>query len=455
MAHQRGLKGWAALALVAAGAPLAAQSLWLPASDPLGIARSGAGVAYGQSLEAASLNPALLPTLRSGGSAFLSAGQELMSTQVGLKSNSRTLFTTDRNRGLLGLGAHWRLTDTFALGLKVDTPFMSHGTLPVEGGVRYSGSGLDLSARRGEIQLGWAFRPELSFGIGVGVASVHMEERVFVRAPIPVDPTQPLSTSNPSIALVETELSQDGTKVLPCFSLGMRWAMSPRWTLGFGYQSAIRGDLGGTAAMVGTPTYVANDGYGTPPSDIETSGAVLLAGSSAVAGATSIDLPARAALGIRQRLNQLFTWEADLRYVWSTQMGLPDLPSLQTPSGLVVSPAPERAYQAGLSLSVLGEFSVGQDWTIRAGFSLDPAYVRPDTATGILNGTSSAGFSGGVGYRIWGGELSAGYQYRQGRDMDVKHLDGTWPVSGFQHSNSTNRLEGMGHLWAVGFRKAF
>ena len=44
--------------------PAAAQSMALPAADPVGIARSGAQVAYGSCLEAAATNPALLASLK-------------------------------------------------------------------------------------------------------------------------------------------------------------------------------------------------------------------------------------------------------------------------------------------------------------------------------------------------------------------------------------------------------
>jgi hypothetical protein len=63
-----------ALAFLAAGTALPAQGLLgVPASDPAGIARSGAGVAFGRSLEAASLNPALLVTLPGKGGASTTA----------------------------------------------------------------------------------------------------------------------------------------------------------------------------------------------------------------------------------------------------------------------------------------------------------------------------------------------------------------------------------------------
>ena len=52
------------LAVGLAALPVAAQSMALPAADPVGISRSGAQVAYGYSLEAAAMNPALLASLK-------------------------------------------------------------------------------------------------------------------------------------------------------------------------------------------------------------------------------------------------------------------------------------------------------------------------------------------------------------------------------------------------------
>ena len=85
--------------LAGLGAPrLVAQSWALPASDPVSIARSGTGVAYGNSLEAAGLNPALLATLRDGNSAYLALGLEMEAAQTTLQSNQQTYYSSDRSR---------------------------------------------------------------------------------------------------------------------------------------------------------------------------------------------------------------------------------------------------------------------------------------------------------------------------------------------------------------------
>ncbi|HOD34160.1 MAG TPA: outer membrane protein transport protein, partial [Holophaga sp.] len=211
MTHRRGWMGLAALAVMA-GVPLRAQSPWLPASDPVGIARSGAGVAYGRSLEAAALNPALLVTLPGKGGAYLAGGMASASGQSTLQSNSRTLYTDDRNRAVAALGAFWSLGESFALGLKLDTPFLRQGELPREGGLRFSGSALDLSAHRLEAQFAWAIRPDFSVGPGVGFARLSLDERVALRAVVPVDPALPVSATNTALGLVETELLQEGRK---------------------------------------------------------------------------------------------------------------------------------------------------------------------------------------------------------------------------------------------------
>ena len=63
------------------------------------------GQAFGRSLEAASLNPALLPTLEDRVSAYLAFGMELQEGQTSLQSNQRVLVGADRNRFLPAFGA--------------------------------------------------------------------------------------------------------------------------------------------------------------------------------------------------------------------------------------------------------------------------------------------------------------------------------------------------------------
>ena len=74
----------------------------------------------------------------------------------------------------------------------------------------------------------------------------------------------------------------------------------------------------------------------------------------------------------------------------------------------------------------------------------------------LIGGAKSAGFSGGFGYRMLGGELDFGYQYRQAQDVDTRHLNGSWTNVGYAPVPlSTTRVEGMGHLWSVGFKRMF
>jgi len=115
--------------LAGLGAPrLAAQSWALPASDPVGIARSGAGVAFGNNLEAAALNPALLATLRDGNSAYVSYGMELQAAQATLQANQQVQYSVDRNRSLPALGAGLRIsTNTYIVGFSSAARYYGDG----------------------------------------------------------------------------------------------------------------------------------------------------------------------------------------------------------------------------------------------------------------------------------------------------------------------------------------
>src|SRR5690348_16593877 len=105
------------------GGALQAQSPQVPAADAVGVGRAGTGIAFGRSLEAATLNPALLPTLEEKGSVYLAGGFELQEAQITLQSNQRISETTDRNRLLAGFGLAWRTSDNLGFGFKLDQPW--------------------------------------------------------------------------------------------------------------------------------------------------------------------------------------------------------------------------------------------------------------------------------------------------------------------------------------------
>jgi hypothetical protein len=104
---------------------------------------------------------------------------------------------------------------------------------------------------------------------------------------------------------------------------------------------------------------------------------------------------------------------------------------------------------------VSSELELGKLWTIRAGLFLDQQSVQASTIEPLLGGARTAVFSIGAGYKVGGGELSLGYQYRQSEDMDTNKLNGVWSSTGFRDVGSRIRVEGMGHLVALGFRKNF
>lgn len=443
--------------LTGLGAPhLAAQTWGLPASDPVGIARSGAGVAYGQSLEAAALNPALLATLRDNTTVFLAAGMELQSSQETLQANQAARFSTDRNRFLPSFGAAWRLNPSLVLGLKLDDPFMRHARMPLELTSRFQGQAIDLKTQRLEVQAGWAWSPKFSVGVSLGVTRVNYAWENSVRVLVPADPAAKVSPTNPSQGLMELGLRQEGNKLAPSYSVGFRWALSPRWTVGGAYVGSITAKVPLTASYTATePSYYDNaTGYGTsqPASQY---GPALKALSRVQAGDGSLTLPGKATLGVRQRFNQLFTWEVDVRYVLGSAMALPGNPTLLGPGDPVAGPPQDGDFRSGFGGSFMGELTLGPKWTARMGVALDSALRTDATVDPVRGGAKGAAFSGGFGYRVWGGELNVGYQYRQSQDRDSVNLDGSWSASGYRTTGSTTRVEGMGHLWSVGFKKAF
>ena len=436
---------------------MSAQTPQVPAADAVGIGRAGAGVAFGRSLEAATLNPALLPTLQDKGSAYFAGGFELQAAQITLQSNQITAETTDRNRFLAGFGLAWRLSDHSALGLKLDQPWERHGLLPDDAPGRFLGRGWDLGAHRLEAQFGAELpsAPGLSFGIGAGVTRVSFTGVNTVRALVPQDGTQPAGGANPVIGLAEQSLSEEGSVTRPSFTLGARWAINPRWTLAATFQSAVTGDLRPSGSFFGGPSYVGTNGYPPVGPGVGAQGAAVLAASSVQAGDGAFKLPAKATLGLRSRVNNLFTWELDIRAVQGG-FKMPAWASLGTPSGVAAAPGEVPVTKAGVGVSALGEVDLTRDLTLRGGIAFDPAYLDGGQANTVLGGQASATFGIGASYKMWGGELSAGYAYRQARDIVVASgADGNWNQGGYSPSGTPARIEGMGHLLSIGYKIAF
>jgi len=443
-----------------AALPVAAQSMALPAADPVGIARSGAQVAYGYSLEAAATNPALLASLKEKGGFYLAMGLEMSSTQQSLESEQtavrKTYFSFDRNRTLGAFGLAARLSPTLTLGLKLDEPYLRHGRLLDNAPSRYLGDGIDLSARRLEGQSAWTLSPNLSVGLGLGVARLSYDSSSVMRLSVPNDPTSPVSGANAVNGLVEQRVGQSGDKVVPSYSLGLRWAINPRWTLGFAHQSGLKGDLAMKAEFRDAPLrFYDNDGLSTAPLGAGARATVLLAGSNPSAGSSTLELPSQTTIGVRHRITPMMTWEADLKWT-SANLRVPAFATVETPSGTVSAPAELPRGKSHLGLHLSAEVELGKFWTLRGGLALDQRSVEEASAEPLLGGSRTAAFSFGAGYKVWGGELSLGYQYRQSEDQDTRRLTGDWSARGFDPTPVNRvRMEGMGHLMALGFKKTF
>jgi len=451
----RGMIGMG-LVLGVGALPVAAQSMALPAADPVGIARSGVQIAYGYSLEAAASNPAILASVKEKGGAYLAVGLEMSATQQSLESNQFTRFSTDRNRTIGAFGMALRLSPAMTFGLKVDEPFLRHGKLLDDAPSRYFGDGIDLSARRLEGQAAWALSPNVSVGIGLGVARLSYDSSSVMRFNVPNTPTDPASATNAVEGLVEQRVGQTGNKVVPSYSLGARWAVSPRWTWAFAYQSGLKGDLDLKAGLRDAPLgYRANDGLSRELDGTADRAKILLANTHAVAGNSTLELPSHTTIGVRHRATPMVTWEADLRWT-SANLRVPGFAVAETPSGPVSAPAELPQGRGHLGLGASMEVELGKFWTLRAGFFLDQRGVEEGSIEPLLSGSRTAAFSVGAGYKVWGGELNFGYQYRQNEDQDTRRVTGNWSSTGFEATPINRvRMEGMGHLMSLGFKKTF
>jgi len=455
--------------LLGFGAPqLAAQSWSVNASDPVGIARSGAGVAYGNSLEATALNPALIGSLRDHASAFLAMGQELQITQTTLQANGLNNPSNDRNRFLPSFGVAWRTEGPWSFGVKLDEPFMRHLTMPTQNPVqpyevlplltpsRFEGAAFGLETHRLEAQAAWSASPNWSFGASLGATQIQYKWGNQVRVPVTEVAAQPASTANPALGLMEMGVDQTSTKVVPSYSLGLRWAINSRWTLGGAFVGALSTRMDLHAAPSGTtPFYTSLDGYGLPAVGVSSFGPAITALTHANPGSGRLVLPGKATFGVRQRVNAIFTWEADLRYTLGRASAVPGYPSLTGPSGTVTGAGLTQDFKNAMGASLMGELTLGKRWILRMGISEDGGLRANQDVEPMLGGAESFTASGGFGYKILGGELNLGYQFRKSQTEQTGNLGYIWNVNGQSNPGGTTQVEGMGHLWSIGFKKAF
>lgn len=455
--------------LLGFGAPqLAAQSWSVNASDPVGIARSGAGVAYGNSLEAAALNPALLGSLRDHASAFMGVGQELEITQVTLQANGINNPSTDRNRFLPSFGAGWRTEGPWSFGVKLDEPFMRHLRMPVQNPVqayqlvpllipsRFEGQAFGMETHRLEAQAAWSTSPNWSFGASLGATQIQYRWANMVRIPVTENVSQPVSATNAAMGLMELGVAQDASKVVPSYSLGFRWAINSRWTLGGAYVGAMsaRMDLRAKPAGI-APIYTAINGYGLPAVGVSAFGPALGALTAVRAGSDRLVLPGKLSLGVRQRVNTLFTWEGDVRYAFARRTEVPGYPTLTGPDGTVSGAGLSRDFKNAPGVSLMGELTLGKRWVLRMGVSQDGGTRATSDVEPMLGSAEAFTASAGFGYKVFGGELNLGYQFRKSQTQQTPALDYVWNLNGQTGQGGTTQVEGMGHLWSIGFKKAF
>lgn len=451
MPHRMARVGLVSMALVA-GAGLQAQSLQLPASDPVSIGRSGVGVAFGRSLEASGLNPALLVTLQEQGSAYVGLGMAHASQQVTQQANTLVKFSSDRNRVLPSLGAAWKPSDRVAFGLRAGTGLLRHGTLPDNAPVRFHGLRQDLRGDFFEAQAGLALTPALSLGLAVTALQVDHSFDNIVRLNVLSDGTQgPVTT----LGLAEVALRQEGRKSLVSGLVGLRYAFGPRYTLGLTYRSAAKGDVATDATMLpGVRGVYATDGSSLPYAGIEKDVQRAVAGARVVAGSPTLELPAVLTLGFRHRVNQVFTWEVDIKSVQGSRMQVPGLARLA--SSPAAQPGDERVEtRNATAFSGMGEITLGKRWTARFGLLLESPLVDDQDVDHLYGRGRQASFSAGTTWKGLGGELSFGYVYRQAQDAETLRLDGKWESTGYRRTGTLLRVEGQGHLWSVGYKVAF
>jgi long-subunit fatty acid transport protein len=353
-------------------------------------------------------------------------------------------------------GAGWHFSPKLAFGFKLDTPYMRHLELPLESSSRFFGKAFDLKSMRGEIQAAYAITEAFSLGLSLGATRIDYASALSLR--LPIYPSYSVDDDNPAAeALVETTVRQDGSVTAPTFAVGVRYAITSRWTFGGSFTSGAKGRPSLAASMAPEMDLYNTRGDSYPPPPLGSVDKVLELAPymQPQPGVGDISMPYKIQAGVRHRLNQTTTWEFDVRYIGASAASLPTQPELYTPNGTAATLARDYVFRNGLAFSAMIEITVNKDWMARAGVSYDPDARDKTDIEPMLGGSRSAGFSLGFVRKALGGELSAGHQYRQTQDVIANNIAGSWSASGLRYTGTPTKVEGMGHLLSVGFKKSF
>jgi long-chain fatty acid transport protein len=268
----------------------------------------------------------------------------------------------------------YNITDKFAAGLGVYTPFGSTVNWGNEWGGRYGMDQLKLQAIYVQPTVSYAINEK----IGVGVGLTYVMGSVNLQRAVPV---QNQDGTEGSIELDGKANSAFG------FNAGIFFQPTEQLSIGVNYRSRV--DLN---VEDGDVTF--NNIPGGPPSALFPSGTAFNA---------ELPMPSTLSVGVGFKPSERLTLALDVSYVgwdayerlrfdFSQPVGRP------APEGLVSESA--RNYKNAFIYRIGGEYMVAEGLALRAGAYLDKTPVQDGYLTPETPDSDSRGLSAGIGYSI-------------------------------------------------------
>ena len=326
-------------------------------------------------------------------------------TRLGIRGNGGNVGET----GIVPAGYFaMPLTDQLYLGVSVNAPygFSTTSTTPWVGMFSH----LDAEATSVNVTpvLGFKFNDMVSVAVGMQVEYFDVSIETAL-APVGSPPRQRLGGDSTDVGFVAgvTLTPFDGT------------------TIGIGYRSSV------THSLEGSQT------FDVP---LRTPAGTITAGAYPITA--DVSLPDTLSIGVRQRINDVFTVMAGME--WANWSRIQTVPFAGSPARTNLA----LDFQDGWYFSLGGEYKYDPEWTFRAGLGYEIAPTTDEHRAMRLPDADRVWASIGASYN-WNERLSidAGYSHLFVQDAPVDET-----TAGFRYAGTA---EGSADIFSLGIRYKF
>jgi len=387
-------KIYLAVALIAITYSVKAEGYAVNVQGAKQIGMGHVGVALNWDASSMQFNPGALATLDAKYS--LSMGGSLVWSNTDYTHPTNSAFNTETDNPIsppFYLYGSAKLTDKFAVGLAVYTPFGSSNVW----GDNWAGKYLlqEITLKSIYIQPTVSYKVNDWMSVGAGLNIVYGQFELNKAFPILGNPLAPPSPTNPILADGNAELS--GNTIKYGYNIGIFLQPTEKLNIGISYRSKVDIELDNSEGegKFNYPSSIA----GVPDNMYQ----ALVAGYKAN-GVTdgsftaTLPLPASLNVGLAYQVDEKWLVSADVNFVeWSVYKNL-DFVSPEPTSAL--NSSNKRDWDNSITYRIGAQYSLNEKVDLRAGFYYDETptndkYYAPETP-----GADKIGITGGFSYLL-------------------------------------------------------